>query len=439
MPFVCLPSNNTSPKVKRGDYNFTIPQEDMYAVLESKAWHDAGIFAESCASTPGNADIGPYVSTSFVARDMLEIVDALGEDGLLRYWGISYGTVLGQTFAGMFPDRVGRIVLDSTVRFDDYHAGHWITANRDTERTLVNAFRECVNAGTEICPLANYTGAATTPETLHIEIAKVFQELLDNPVFLPETYQPLSQPWWQPSNNTIYQDLKYRLLAQLYRPDQLGIFFLLIDIALRRDWPSYVQLLTAATNSTTAPADLPWNLGTNAFHAIACSDAALRASSPADLYSLVRAQGSQGTFADAFAPQIWPCAQWKFAAKERYTGPFTAINTSFPILFVNGNHDPITPLSAAYEASANFVGSRLVVQNGHGHGVLNHPSRCTVGVMREYFVEGALPGVGKVCQTDQSAAEVFLESVAGVEGNGNATVDGLVGKRGLGDLYRSLV
>ncbi len=32
-------------------------------------------------------DIGGLMGTAFVARDMAQIVDALGEDGLLRYWG----------------------------------------------------------------------------------------------------------------------------------------------------------------------------------------------------------------------------------------------------------------------------------------------------------------------------------------------------------------
>jgi len=32
-------------------------------------------------------DIGEFLGSSSVARDMIRIVDALGEDGLLRYWG----------------------------------------------------------------------------------------------------------------------------------------------------------------------------------------------------------------------------------------------------------------------------------------------------------------------------------------------------------------
>ncbi|XPT01449.1 hypothetical protein M3J09_010584 [Ascochyta lentis] len=422
-PFNCVSSNRTSLNNKRAEYNFTIPQNDLYSVLEAKAWHDGGKFAEICADTPGNVDIGPYINTPFVARDMLEIIDALGEEQL-QYRGISYGTVLGQTFAGMFPDRVKRIVLDSTLRFDDYYAGHWITVTRDTERALVNFFTECVNVGPGLCPIANFTGPNATPEDLHKEYARAFQELLDDPVVMPDNYQP--SPWWQPGGITVFQLLKYSTLALVYRPSQFGELYIIVDIVLRRAWDEWITLSTPlVTNSTIL--EVPWNLGVNAFHGITFGDGSFQADNPEDMYSLVLAQASAGAFSDGFAPQIWPCAQWKFDVKERYTGPFTAINTSYPILFVNGNHDPITPLSAAYEASANFPGSRLVVQNGHGHGIRNHPSSCTNQVIADYFNDGTLPAVGTVCQTDKTAYGVFEDWVALVLGN--STANSTVAKR----------
>jgi pimeloyl-ACP methyl ester carboxylesterase len=348
---------------------------------------------------------------------MLEIVDALGEDQL-QYWGISYGTILGQTFAGMFPDRVGRVLLDSTVRFDDYHSGHWITVTRDTERALVNFFTECINVGPQLCPIANLTGPDTTAEDLHKAYAKVFQELIDEPVFLPDDYVPA--PWYQPGGNTAYLLLKYVTLSLAYNPRQFGTLYLLVDIALRRDWEQAFEILSSQPNITTP--EVPWNLGLNAFHGITCGDGAFRADKPEDLYSWTQAQAAAGTFADGFGPQVWPCAQWQFTAKEHYTGPWTAINTSYPILFVNGNHDPITPLSGAYEASANFPGSRLVVQNGHGHGVRGHPSACTNKVIADYFNDGTLPDVGKVCQTDDTAYDVYVDYLASLNTTANSTL-----------------
>ncbi|KAJ4377477.1 hypothetical protein N0V83_000302 [Neocucurbitaria cava] len=418
MPFACIPSNSTSSTLSRRATNFTIPQADAYSILTSKAWDDAGVFVETCANTEGNADIAQYLSTAFVARDMLNIVDALNEDGLLRFWGRSYSTVLGQTFAAMFPDRVGRILLDSVVRFDDYHSGQWLTANRDTEVALVNFFRECVGAGPEACPLANLTGPSTTPESLHQELGKAFQQLLDEPVILPDSYTPLSQPWWQPGGITLYQELKYWLLVNLYQPAQFPTVYALVDGALKGNGQSVLETLTTTppSDNATTP-EIPWHLGVNAFHGIACSDSPLRADAPEDMYALLRAQAAQGSWSDVFGPQTWACAQWKFDAAERFTGPFTAINTSFPLLMANGAHDPIAPLSGAWETSTNFPGSRLVTHNGHGHGVMNHPSNCTIKAIHDYFNDGTLPEVGTVCEPNQPAYEIALEAAAAASGN----------------------
>ena len=388
-------------------------------MLVEKAWHDGGIFTEECANTPGNADIAPYLNTPFVARDMLEILDAIGEDEL-QYWGMSYGTVLGQTFAGMFPDRIKRMVLDSNLRMDDYYSGQWITVMRDTERSLLNFFTECVNMGPELCAIANFTGPDTTAEDLHQEYAKIIQELLYDPIYMPDDYQAM--PWAQLGGVPILQDVKLYTYTQLYRPWQFPVLNLVMNIAFKRDWKYWIEVVTTPlpANST----EIPWSLSANAFHGIACGDGAFRADKPEDMYSWVKAEASAGPFADVFSPQVWPCAQWKFEAKERYTGPFTAINTSYPILFVNGNHDPITPLSGAYETSANFPGSRIVLQNGHGHGVRQHPSKCTYKAIADYFNDGVFPAVGTVCQTDRTYYGAYEEWLAAQTGNstGGSTI-----------------
>ena len=54
------------------------------------------------------------VGSRNVARDLDRLRTALGDD-TLSYVGFSYGTVIGAVYAQMFPDRVGRMVLDSPV------------------------------------------------------------------------------------------------------------------------------------------------------------------------------------------------------------------------------------------------------------------------------------------------------------------------------------
>lgn len=374
LPFACNPVNKTSSSLARRAENFTIPQNDMYDVLTRKAWNGAGLFVEACAETEGNKDIASLISTPFVVRDMVNIVDALGEDGLLRFWGRSYSTTLGQTFAAMFPERVGRIMLDSVMRFQDYYDGTWSSAPRDTNLAVLSFFQACIQAGPAWCPIANFTGPDTTPESLNLELADIFQELLDKPEIGETEIKLPTQEWWQPGT-PLYQTIKMSFLSQTYRPNQFPALWAISDLIFKRDWEGIITVLNTPAaspsngtdqGSSNTTLDLPWHLGLNALHGISCSDTARRAEKPEEMYSLLQSQRAQGSWADVLGPQTWVCPQWPFAAKERFTGPFIDLKTKNPILLISGSHDPITPLSGAWEASANLPDSRLLVHKGHG-------------------------------------------------------------------------
>lgn len=93
-------------------------------------------YAKACGQK--NGSLLAHLSTRDSANDMEYLRIALGVDRI-GFYGFSYGTYLGQVYATLYPDRVGRMVLDSTV--DPTRV--WYGANYDQDvafQTAVTAW-----------------------------------------------------------------------------------------------------------------------------------------------------------------------------------------------------------------------------------------------------------------------------------------------------------
>ena len=86
--------------------------EDQSPANFAALQHNAGVLARGCASQR----LAPYINTDQTARDMEFVRVQLKEDKL-NYFGNSYGTWLGAWYGSLFPERVGRMVLDSNVEW----------------------------------------------------------------------------------------------------------------------------------------------------------------------------------------------------------------------------------------------------------------------------------------------------------------------------------
>jgi pimeloyl-ACP methyl ester carboxylesterase len=103
-----------------------------------------------------HGDLGRFFGTGFVAQDLERIRIALGEDELTGYL-VSYGTGIGQTYAALFPNSVGRVILDGTeyVRDHRLRGGFgWTALDNGTNAWHDGFLGECVNAGPDYCALA---------------------------------------------------------------------------------------------------------------------------------------------------------------------------------------------------------------------------------------------------------------------------------------------
>src|SRR5690606_30023827 len=94
-------------------YLFDIPAEPRGSAGWVRELDEASrAFAEACDANSGG--ILPFITTENSARDLDLLRGVLG-DTKLNYLGFSYGTFLGATYAKLFPERVGRLVLDGAI------------------------------------------------------------------------------------------------------------------------------------------------------------------------------------------------------------------------------------------------------------------------------------------------------------------------------------
>ncbi|WP_240322614.1 alpha/beta fold hydrolase [Austwickia chelonae] len=115
-----------------------------------------------------------HMSTASTARDMEMIRRAVG-DKQLNYYGVSYGSYLGATYAALFPHTVGRMAVDSVLDPVAYSTGRKgkesipssarVGSGEGAQEALKAAFAECKKAGPKACPHGDVIEKAWT-ETL---------------------------------------------------------------------------------------------------------------------------------------------------------------------------------------------------------------------------------------------------------------------------------
>ncbi|WP_345459686.1 alpha/beta hydrolase [Actinoallomurus oryzae] len=154
---------------------------------ETSAWIRtwAG-FDERCAKR--NGGLLEHISTADAARDMDLLRQAVG-DPQLNYMGLSYGTVLGATYANLFPAEVGHMALDGNLDAVAYSNGKdglptFLSVGNDQASAAV--FKDfldlCGKASTAACAFS-----AGTPAATHAKYITLLRRLRQHPVTIGDT------------------------------------------------------------------------------------------------------------------------------------------------------------------------------------------------------------------------------------------------------------
>ncbi|EKM51090.1 uncharacterized protein PHACADRAFT_263055 [Phanerochaete carnosa HHB-10118-sp] len=341
--------------------------------------------------------VAESVGTAAVATDMLNIARALGQEKL-NYWGISYGSILGATFAAMFPDNVGRLIIDGVSDSHQWYFGETDTSSLlDTDAGLTTIYEACVAAGPSLC--------AVWENSTDLVRARVDNAI--NAVHIA----PL--PLFNDTNSSAitFAVVDYSLVVQnlfqaIYMPFSDAPVAAEAIVALEQGNGSliYQGSIESAIDAldTCASDGQPFVAGIlDTVTPILCGDSI---ASKHRSFEQARADYEAMLGMSSLATEWYPitsgtCTSWPIQAKDLFNGTFDT-NTSTPILLIGNTFDPVTPIQSARNMSAGFAGSVVLQQNSTGHTSLSGFSTCTALAIRAYFQNGTLPAPGTVCETD---------------------------------------
>ncbi|KAJ5188350.1 Alpha/beta hydrolase fold-1 [Penicillium cf. griseofulvum] len=322
---------------------------------EIYAW--ARNFAKACADTMG--DYAPYINTPQTAADMNSILDAVGREDMI-YWGFSYGTLLGQTYAGLFPERSRRVVIDRVV--DQFV---WYEGVGESDELIDTDKKNCTE--------------------LHEIVLSFMDNLRNNPL---DIY----------INNTVYGILTYEkvwyngVFAALYKPPL---------------WSSLAENLYSFIQGNATPAFLAYNtdhgLNDESNEFVTLNDGR---TGPAhwpqgkdELLTQITPWLNQSLFSASFLTKYYQKQQWTVPRMHPYV-PRRDVETAHPLLILSTTYDPVCPLASARLGNEAFSGSRVVEVEGYGHCSVAVASICAAQHLRAFLYEGKLPDGYTRCKVD---------------------------------------
>ena len=456
--------NNTTPTVpgitdpgvhreylqRMKDFGYSIDNEESFGKI-----FDLYQLYGRLISAPDNGDLGEgkhvgnFVGTAYVARDMVEIVERHGEwrahkakeilrnrcgtdayclrslddnnaddspfgsilertawrkdSEKIQYWGFSYGTILGQTFASMYPERIGRFVLDGVANVANYYAGDWgKTSFNSAEAINANFTATCAEAGPSLCPMANWTSSSssssisenTPADNLLASLYSHLNALKTSPVTaLYDASQSPTIVTWSDTMRALFQ-LYYNGWAG-YRIASRMLY------ELSQGNPRWFHLTSSSPFTCPSPSAPGPKDAEAAAMSIICTDASPKTSySKQDWKSFVAdLKTISPTFFGYGASVAIPCTGYTQRPKWRYAEPIgaPAARLGNPILFVSQTLDPICPLVSAEGAAKLFEGSGLVEAQGVGHCSFGWPNVCAALAIRRYLATGEVSGERVVC------------------------------------------
>lgn len=339
-------------------------------LAESKDWYKR--FAEACQKN--SADVMTHVDTISAAKDLEALREALGED-TLNYLGFSYGTKLGITYADMFPDKVGRFVLDGALdpelTYSQLSEGQAVAF----DGALKTYVSWCLKQKT--CPLSGSVDSGMA------QIQKLLDDIEKKPLPTTDSQRPLTL--------------------------SLALSGLILPMYAETLWPTLSTALQGAMNGNGAAllvlADYGADREANGTYKTN-SDAAnlvincLDYPTDPDLDTMRVESADLQKKAPFFGQYMgYGALSCEYLPKGTHTPARMNVADTEPIVVVGTTGDPATPYQWAKSMREQIENSSLVTYVGDGHTAYGR-NTCITAMIDEYFVDGTVPKDGARCTAD---------------------------------------
>ncbi|QOD04117.1 alpha/beta hydrolase [Pseudarthrobacter sp. BIM B-2242] len=331
---------------------------------------DNKAIAEQCAAQTG--PLLGHIDTVSAAKD-LDILRAVVNDSKINYLGYSYGTFLGSTYASLFPDNVGRMVLDGAL--DPSISSEELTMGQAV------AFEKAIRAYVASCQQG-----AGCPLTGNVDSG--VQQIRD-------LIAAVQNRAWQAKDGRMVNATMFvsGLITPLYN-DQ--------------SWPALTQALESALKGDASLmlrlADLGADRGTDgkytsnstfAFSAINCLDYPMVSDTAAMRAEEQRLRQASPTLGYFFAYGGTNCVDWPYdsvrtPAPVEYTG-------DAPIVVIGTTGDPATPVEWSASLRKQLGNASLMTWQGEGHTAYGRANSCLEDAVDSYLVDGKVPADNTVC------------------------------------------
>jgi pimeloyl-ACP methyl ester carboxylesterase len=351
-----------------GVSGFEIGSEEDIAVARAAI----ADFASKCLQNTGA--LLEFVDTVSAARDM-DVLRAVVGESKLNFLGYSYGSFLGTTYATLFPERVGRFVLDGAIDptvSDDEQTLFQIQA---FEAALIAFLKKCDSF--EDCPFSGNISADL------VSVKQLLASIETEPLV---TSSGRELTIWAAVTGlimTLYSDSYWPALASAFSEAYSGSgdqFLLLADFYNDRGEDGRYQTNLIAAN-----------------YAINCLD-----SNASPSMFTIEAQNKRLLETAPVLGRYWQfgglrCGSWPFPQSEK-PSDYSAAGAP-TILVIGTTGDPATPYSQA-KALANDIlkDGFLVTYNGEGHTIYGKQVKCINQVVDRFFLTGELPASDPNCR-----------------------------------------